>query len=366
MDEAHARAVGVGHQQVGSDRPLDHVEQRLHLDVSNRCPERQRHILADDRCHGEQVARRLAQAPHPAFQDVPQQGRDARRAQVAQRPGAAVRRAQQVGLFERPQQLPGEEGVALRARLEIGHQPGFVRVGQPVTGAQQRADRVVAQHPQVEARRRRLAHQEREEREERVVPGQFLGAVDGDDQHRQRGEFAGQEAQQVEGGMVGPVQVVQQQHQGLPRGGGREDVPHPQEERRLAHGGAGPARVAAEGGWYREIGCEGHARQGLGPGAVGRRLAEVVAAPDQHPRALFLGLAAECLGQGGLTDARLAADEHQRPVASQGGIQGIAQRRLLALAADEGRCGREGSGVASLVGHRRPPGVVVRDRCRRV
>jgi len=47
------------------------------------------------------------------------------------------------------------------------------------------------------------------------------------------------------------------------------------------------------------------------------------------------GLGEQHLGEGGLADPRLAADEDERPAPGAGGIEGIAQRRQLTFAADE-------------------------------
>src|SRR5205085_925956 len=67
------------------------------------------------------------------------------------------------------------------------------------------------------------------------------------------------------------------------------------------------------------------------PGAVGRGLREVVAAPDEHQRALRRGLVGQRLGQRGLADARLAPDEHQAPATDQGRRELLGEQRLLAL-----------------------------------
>src|SRR5205823_4543992 len=91
----------------------------------------------------------------------------------------------------------------------------------------------------------------------------------------------------------------------------------------------------------------------LDPRAVGRGLREVVAAPDKDERALLGRLPAQRLGQGGLADARLAADEHQRPTPGQRRGQGSAKERQLALAPDERWPWGSGQGACGLVGHRR-------------
>lgn len=61
------------------------------------------------------------------------------------------------------------------------------------------------------------------------------------------------------------------------------------------------------------------------PRPVWRRLAQVVAPPDQDKRALVRRLAADCLGERGTADARLPADEDQRPAPGQRGGEGVAR-----------------------------------------
>ena len=78
------------------------------------------------------------------------------------------------------------------------------------------------------------------------------------------------------------------------------------------------------------------------PRAVGRRLDEVITSPSQHQRALVGGLPAEGLGERGLADPRLPADQDQAARTGERGVERLAQQGELAIAADEG-WGRSGS-----------------------
>ena len=142
------------------------------------------------------------------------------------------------------------------------------------------------------------------------------GTVIHDEHQRQVGQLAAEGTEQVEAGRVGPMQVVQQDDDGRAGGQGGEVVAHPAEERHLAR----CTRACGEVGRGREvIGARG-AGQRLGPGAVGRGLAQVVAAPHQRQRALLLRLGERRLGQR--DDGRMA-----------GGAETIAQHDVWRVCA---------------------------------
>src|SRR5205823_3382264 len=136
-------------------------------------------------------------------------------------------------------------------------------------------------------------------------------------QQRQRGRLARQVAQQVERGGVGPVQVVQQQHQRpLGRGGGEEGTGLG-EERRLACRLAPPRRRQRRR-QRRQVRGGGQRRERRPPGAIRRRVGQVVAAADRQARTALQRLAPQRLGQGGLADPRLPADQHQAAAPGHG------------------------------------------------
>ncbi len=137
---------------------------------------------------------------------------------------------------------------------------------------------------------------------QRVLPADLLGAEGGQDHQPGPGQPAAQEAQDVQGRLVGPVDVLEQeQHRGC-----GQHVADLTEQPEPAHAG----RTVDRGG---ELG------QGVedGPERLGRRDAVAGAAPDRGTGALTarpgLGLGGISQGGGerGLADSGLPAQEHQ-------------------------------------------------------
>jgi hypothetical protein len=104
-----------------------------------------------------------------------------------------------------------------------------------------------------------------------VAARQLVCPVGGDQQERQVGRLAADEAQEVEGGRIAPVEVIEEEDERAGSGERCEVVAHGGEERALAlqlhHGCAG----RADGGSRKCVAARG-AGECLGPGAVGRRL----------------------------------------------------------------------------------------------
>ena len=184
---------------------------------------------------------------------------------------------------------------------------------------------------QAEPLGRRLAHEERDERGERMPPVDLLGTIGGDEEERQLVDPARDEAQQVEAGAVRPMEVLEHEHERSLRGQGHEEVAHLGEEVRLA-------RRAIESGDGRSVGGIG---EGLGapgdldPRAVGRGLGAVVAVADEDVGARVRRLAAERIREGGLPDAGLAADQDEAALAIAHRSQAIVQEREFAVAPDQ-------------------------------
>ena len=123
----------------------------------------------------------------------------------------------------------------------------------------------------------RFPHQRRQEVGEGVAPGQLVGPVGGDQQQWEGGQLPGEEAQQVEAGRIGPVQVLQHDHRRLVRRNRGEDAEHLAEERRLA-AGLRVAGIGQRGGERGEPVAGRQAGQEFAPGTVRRGGAQVVAA----------------------------------------------------------------------------------------
>src|SRR5947209_5282104 len=66
-----------------------------------------------------------------------------------------------------------------------------------------------------------------------MLARQFVAAVGNEEEKRQRSDGAREEAKEVEGGGVGPVQVVEKHDSGLARGERREEILYLYEERHL-------------------------------------------------------------------------------------------------------------------------------------
>jgi hypothetical protein len=113
----------------------------------------------------------------------------------------------------RGQQLLGVEGVALRARGDGGRELGRLPAGPP---REQQLDLVRVQRPQLQPGRRPGAEQLPRHPRQPVVGAQLVAAVGGDDQDAPAGDGVGQEDDQVQGGGVGPVRVLEHQQQRPP------------------------------------------------------------------------------------------------------------------------------------------------------
>ena len=139
-----------------------------------------------------------------------------------------------------------------------------------------------------------------------------------EEQHRLVAQLAHAERQQREARRIRPLQVVEDHH----------ERPFPTER-------GEPARHRVEddepiGRLRGEITI-----QDMGPRPVRRRAVTVPAAAAQHPCAAVGGDPGRLGQQGGLADARLTGDEHQRAPPDRGGVEGGPHRRQLGGATDQ-------------------------------
>jgi hypothetical protein len=173
---------------------------------------------------------------------------------------------------------------------------------------------------------------------ERMAARQFVRAVGGEDEQRQCRHRARQKAQQIEARRVRPVQIVEEERDGLRLAQGHEEVLDLHEERHLggyrADGAPPGERVGQHGSGRgrREAGEE------VDPRAVRRGLGEVEAMPLQHRHSGPLRFPHRCFGEGGLADTRLAADQHEAALPRHGGVEMLAQDTEFTVASDQ--CGR--------------------------
>ncbi len=244
---------------------------------------------------------------------------------------------ERAGLGQGAEHLAYKEGVPLGAALDEGDEPVGVGGGELIAVVDKGADGSIVEGMQVDTLGGCLAHQGGQERGEGMAAGQFVAAIGDDEQQWQRAEVAGHEAEQIEAARIRPMQIVEQEQHRSRGGECREEVEHLPEERPLA--GNFPYRAAHREGIGRRHSLRlTMVPEEFDPRAVGRRLGQVIAPPDEHQRTLLRRLPAERLGERRLADARLTADEHETAPPGESGIEMLAQDSEFAVASDQ--CGR--------------------------
>jgi hypothetical protein len=205
---------------------------------------------------------------------------------------------------------PVEHGAAQRGRR---HPQGPLQQGGGGLGPE-RLDRDL---PQVARAAQLAAHPP-----DRVPPGQLVAPERPQDQQWLLVDRTGQRGQQLEGGVVGPLQVVQEQRRRLPRRDRRQRQADGLEQRRAVAMGRGSAELREQ---QRQVRGErpldelpAARRAPARPQQLDDRpvrggaslhpeaLQDVETGADQHPSR-----------QGGLADPGLAGEQDQRPTTSQ-------------------------------------------------
>ncbi len=167
-------------------------------------------------------------------------------------------------------------------------------------------------------------------------PVQLVGAVGGDDEQRQFAQRERQRAKQLDRGVVGPLQVVEQ-HRRRPFGGERGE---PAADRLHERGAvAARARLAQLRQQHGEMTAQRAAA--VEPARGGPQ--ELAERPDDRPvgRAVGRGRTADeahaerLVRQPRLSDARLAGDEQQPAAPVLGILERGAEPRCFRLAADQ-------------------------------
>jgi hypothetical protein len=185
---------------------------------------------------------------------------------------------------------------------------------------------------QAEPLGRRLPHQERDERGERMPPVDILIPVGGNEEERQRVDPVRDEAQQVEARAVRPMEVFQHEYERSLRGQGNEEVARLREEARLARRAVEAGDGRSVDGIREDLDATGD----LDPRAVGWGLGAVIAVAGEDVRPRLRRRAAERIRKGGLADARLAADQdHAAPAMTRHG-QPVVEEGEFAVPTDRG------------------------------
>jgi len=338
LDERVAEHVGAG-GLVDAEHVAGHgLAQQPHQLLGVLADHRRQELVVDPGAgHGRDLQDplgRLGQGLDPGQHQVPQGQRQ---------PGAV-----QVG----GQQLLGEERVALGAGQDLAEQGRRGRLVQDP--GQQLGQVAAAQALQLDTLGPAAAVQLGQERAQRVAAVQLVAAV-GQHQGDPAAQVADQEPEQVAGGLVGPVQVLDHQQHRAALG---QPVQHPEQQLEQAHGsqrglgrpGAGrtpelghqPGQLAAGPAQHPlQLGGVQQADQWpqrLHQRGVGRdAVADVQAAAGEGDRPA--GPADQVVDQPGLADAGLARHHHDGGLAAGRPFEGRPELSGLGVAADHNRTG---------------------------
>ena len=153
-------------------------------------------------------------------------------------------------------------------------------------------------------------------------------------QHRCSGRTAQQRADDVDGGRVGPVQVVEDHHQRLVGGEARQQGAHGRVEAVALRGAAQLAERLVEVGLER-----------VGPG--GQREVRLVlgGASGQDARLAFSGPRRDLFEDARLADARLTRDHQRRGRTRHEAVEHLVEHAQLGVATDQRRLRRHGHGA---------------------
>jgi hypothetical protein len=186
-------ALGIGDDDLAGDRLAQPFVQLAPLDAGGVL-EQAVVEPAPDREHAQQLGRRRREAL------------DAHHQRVAKRGGQRAAPVEAGG-----EQLLGEQRVALAARVQALDELGGGRCAQDVG---ERFGELLTREPrQLDPAGARVALELGEHRAQRVAAMQLVGPVGGDDEDALGAERAGEEGEEAARGGVGPVDVLDREHQ---------------------------------------------------------------------------------------------------------------------------------------------------------
>ncbi len=150
-----------------------------------------------------------------------------------------------------------------------------------------------------------------------MLPRQLVDPIGPDHQQGLVRQVRGEGAQQFDAGGIGPVQILQHQQHWTGLGEAEEDLAHLREEGRLVddrslEDPAGERRRNGERRLFRA-----QIAEQIEPGTIGRGVGEVIAVAGKDEDAALRGFGGQIVGQRGLADARLAADEDEAATGRQ-------------------------------------------------
>ena len=344
-----ARRLGGLHDDPRANCLVQQLQQRVRTLGGEALQDRHAELGPDHRGEGEHAIAGLGQSIESAPHDVAQT--------LGQRrvPGTAGRLVVQRPLgAQQTNRLPQNEGIAL-GDLRHGLDEGLVG-GRAHHRLEEVRDLVVVEAAQCDALGVGLAGDLAEHGAQRVASPHLHLPVAGDEEECAVLHLPRQELEQQAGGLVGPVEIVDQDDEGLVRATptqvARDALEEPEARLvgargQLRRGRAEPlgqlrnemrdgVRVVAH--LVGQVGVRNlldHRAQHLHPGPEGRNTLALVAAPLDDVEAAPPRKLAQLLGGSRLPDAGLAEQQHHPP-ASRGRVgQGRFEMLEGALATDE-------------------------------
>ena len=251
--------------------------------------------------------------------------------------------------IQQAHELADEEGIAVGALADRVDQR---RLGSSAAARDQLCDLVAAQPDQRNAlvlgRARELRERLAEERIGRVVR-----PIGPDQQDLRLADLARDERQQAQRGGVGPVQVVEHDHERRAPRRRAQEGGHPVVEPEARLRSLGPARVAPRRQLLQQLGHQprnllggrepaaalgelgAEPAQHLHPGPVRRRALALVTPPREHARARCARCARELVRGARLADARFAREQHHAAAPAPRTLERRREARERVLAPDE-------------------------------
>ncbi|HEY8517303.1 MAG TPA: hypothetical protein VIS07_17470 [Candidatus Binatia bacterium] len=343
-----ARGVEPGRRRLddaGRERRTEAAQRGGRVDACGARDHRDLELRTLERRDAEQGERLLRRVADPAQRRVAQTGRqlDLLELEVVRVEAAfAPQHVDQLGDEERVARGRGVD--ALYDARRRTHAGGGVRVGVDVVGGEAAQRQALGEAREVGADARRVGH-----------PFELVLAARRDQQQAVPADLRGEEAQQEQRLLVGPVQVVE--HDGERLVGERDQQRADRVEQAEARGGRAGCRTGCCVGrraLRRELGQEArelesrsaeraaHAlrvavreqrTQRLDPRPEGRRAAALAATSPGDPRRA--GRSDHLLDEARLADPRLAGDQHEASGAVARRRVVTRERRALGRAADE-------------------------------
>jgi hypothetical protein len=364
-----------GDQDAGGDRLVEGPQEGSALEAGDPGQGRQGGLPARDGRDAEEAVAGRREAVEAAPDDLPHRRGEGQGLLPGPRgPGEPALGGQE------PDHLGDVEGVPRRRLVDGGGQPRRDVPSRRHAG--ERGHLLPAQAGQADPLAGRLPPQLGQEAAQRVPAADLDVPVRAEGEDATLAQPAGEELQEEQRRDVRPVEVVEDDDQGLRGGGGAQEGVDAVEEpeaglgrgegrgsrgrgrqagRDLGHHLGHHPRAGAQLGPQRgRVAPAGVGAQDLHPGPVGGGARSRVAAPPQGPRPARPGPGRRLLRGARLADPRLAGEQDEPALPGAGAGDAGPQRRQLRPAPDERRRRPRRPSVVSRVPHRPPP----RDRPR--